>query len=359
MSLLAPFAHDGRGRVYVCGDGPEVYAYSGVDDSPLWKDFAEGILVGIAISRDVVLGLDSDGTLIRWRIFDGQRMDVTSYEMECRGISVDPHGGFALLGPNGVRIVSPNGLIVDAAIPRATAVARDSSGSRVVVTTEDGRLVWVDPNTGGILGEIAIPAPGHAVAWSSQGAWVVGAADKLLVLASEPTEAAIIAMYAMGGPTESVAVSADGWLLAARVGLQSVVLLTSTSGENLATITYKRTVGAVHFGSDTWLAVALEYADVNRLELGTGRLTRNGPGLGRKTDPWGADVKLDPSQVRGALARARAGGSPVAMQVDRPTVGAYESENPGRPKWVIPVVIGVSAFMCCSCSTCCGLMNYF
>lgn len=359
MSELTPFAHDIRGRVYVTGDGPEVYAYSGVDDSPLWKDFADGILVGLAISRDEVVGVDSDGRLIRWRIFDGQRVDVTSHDVSCLGIAADPHGGIALLTTTGVRIIGAGGQAIDALVPRATAVARDSSGSRIVVTTADGRVVWLDSSTAAVIGEVTVPAPAHDVAWSSQGAWVVGAADKLLVLAADPTEAAVLSMYALGGPTESVAVSQDGWLIGARVGTSDVALIAAATGETLATVGYKRPVGSVHFGSDTWLAIALEYADVNRLELGTGRLTRNGPGLGRSTDPWGANVKLDPSRVRGALARSRAGGSPVAVQVERPNPGAYESDAKGRPKWVIPLIIAVVVMGFCSCTTCCGLWARF
>ncbi len=358
MSVLAPFAHDVRGRVYVTADGPEVYAYSGVDDSPLWKDFADGIVVGLAISGDHVLGVDSDGLLIRWRIFDGQRVDVTSSNVSCRGIAADNYGGLALLTDFGVRILGAGGQVVDAPVAGATSVAKDSSGSRIVVTTEDGRLVWIDALTGSVTGEVIVPAPAHMATWSSQGSWVVGAADKLLVIAADPTESAVVSMFAPGGPVEAVAVSADGWLLAARVGANDVALLTSTTGETLATVGYNRPVGGVFFGPDTWLAIALEYADVNRIELGAGRLTRNGPGLGRSSDPWATKLKLDSGRVRGALARSRAGGAPVAMRVERQTPGTYESETAGRPKWVLPAVIAAVVVMMCSCSSCCGIFMY-
>ncbi|MFT6143194.1 MAG: hypothetical protein ACJAZO_003182 [Myxococcota bacterium] len=358
MSILAPFAHDGRGRVYVTADGPEVYAYSGVDDSPLWKDFADGIIVGLAISGDHVVGVDSDGVLIRWRIFDGQRVDVTSTDVACLGIAADPYGGVALLTDFGVRVYGSGGHVVDAAVPRANSVAKDTSGSRIVVTTEDGRLVWIDGTTGSVVGEVVVPAPAHMAAWSSQGSWVVGAADKLLVITADPSESPVVSMFAPGGPVEAVAVSADGWLLAARVGATDVSLLTSSTGETLATVGYNRPVGGVFFGSDTWLAIALEYADVNRIELGAGRLTRNGPGLGRSSDPWATNLKLDAGRVRGALARSRAGGAPVAMRVERQSPGTYESEVPGRPKWVLPAVIAVAVLMMCSCSSCCGIFAY-
>lgn len=358
MTVLAPFAHDTRGRVYVTADGPEVYAYSGVDDSPLWKDFADGIVVGLAISGDHVIGVDSDGVLIRWRIFDGQRVDVTSTDVACRAIAADHYGGLALLTDFGVRIYGASGQIVDAAVARATSVAKDTSGSRIVVTTEDGRLVWIDATTGAVSGEVIVPAPAHMSTWSSQGSWVVGAADKLMVITADPSDNAVVSMFAPGGPVEAVAVSADGWLLAARVGANDVALLTSTTGETLATVGYSRSVGGVYFGPDTWLAIALEFADVNRIELAAGRLTRNGPGLGRSSDPWATKLKLDAGRVRGALARSRAGGAPVAMRVERPTPGTYESEAPGRPKWVLPVVIAAVVFLVCSCSSCCGIFAY-
>ena len=359
MTVLAPFVHDARGRVYATGDGPEVYVYSGVDDSPLWKDFADGILVGLAISGDHLLGVDSDGRLIRWRIFDGQRVDVVDHSTQCRGLVADPHGGLALLTDTGVRLIFAGGGFVDVAIPGARSVARDASGGRVAVVTDAGQFLWLEPGTGSVMGQLAIPAPGHHVTWSNQGQWVVGAADKLLLVSADPQEdgGAMLGMHAPGGPIESVAVSADGWLLAVKVGTQHVALLSTASGETLATIAYKRMVGGVYFGPDTWLAVALEYADVNRVELGAGRLTRNGPGLGRSSDPWGADLKLDASRVRGALARSRAGGGPVAVLTERPSAGML-NDGGGRPKWLLPALIIGSISLVCGCSSCCGLFAY-
>ena len=356
MSVLAPFVHDARGRVYATADGPELYVYSGVDDSPLWKDFAEGILVGLAISGEQLIGVDSDGRMIRWRIFDGQRIDVVEHGLTCHDIAADPHGGLVLLTDGGVRLIAAHGGHLDVSLPGAVAVARDGSGGRVIVALQDGRLLWIDPMAGTVLGQVTVPAPAHDVVWSNQGCWVVGAADKLLVVNSDPVEeGAVLSMHAPGGPVEAVAVSADGLLVAARVGRQFVSVMTAQTGEVLATIEYKRPVGGVAFGVDTWLAIPLEYGDVNRLELGAGRLTRNGPGLGRSSDPWATDVKLEASRVRGALARARAGGGPVAVQVERPKPGMLDDGSGGRPKWLLPALIVGSFMLVCTCSSCCGL----
>jgi hypothetical protein len=361
--ILAPFVMDPRGRVYVAADGPEVYAWSGVDDSPLWKDFFDGIIVGIGISGDHVHGVDTDGRVVTWRVFDGERVDVRPQDRRVHGFYADPHGGLALRTDAGVRLLAPNGLVADGAVAKASVVARDSTGVRVLVGTEAGELVWLDA-LGNRTGSISAGAPVRAVAWSAHACWVVAAGTRLLVLAADPPTAVqgavqaspVLATYDVGGTISAIAVSSDGWLLAAAVG-DRVVVVTRTDGSKLSTIQYKRPVGAVGFGADTWLAVCLEHADVNRIELATGRLTKNSPGLGRHSDPWGASVEMNAAEVRGALARARAGGAPVAMQVNRPKPG--EAADTGRPWWVYALVALAFFFVCLGCATSGGVTAWF
>lgn len=356
MTILAPFCYDDRGRAYFAADGPELYAYSGVDDSPLWKDFAQGILVGLAISGDQVFGVDTDGRLVQWRLFDGAVARVTEHGVSCRAIATDPHGACALLTDYGVRVVAANGSYVDVNVPEASCVGRDASGGRVLVGTLQGSVLWVDPSSGQVLGQLHVGGPVRSIAWSSQGTWVVGAGSTLCSVSADGLEASVTGIVPVGGGIRDVSVSADGWLYAVIVDDTSVALFAVVGGEQLARVEYTRNVGQIAFGPDTWLGIALEYADTNRVELGTGRLTRNSPGLGRSSDPWRTDLKMDAARVRGALARSRAGGSPVAQQVERPKPGVYEEKK--RPAWLIPAIVAGVISLVCGCSGCCGLFAY-
>ena len=54
MTIVAPYAYESQGRVTVCGDGPELFVYSGANDAPMWKQFCDGILVGVGAAGNLV-----------------------------------------------------------------------------------------------------------------------------------------------------------------------------------------------------------------------------------------------------------------------------------------------------------------
>ena len=71
----------------------------------------------------------------------------------------------------------------------------------------------------------------------------------------------------------------------------------------------------VRFGAGHWLAVGLDDGDATMVELLTGSPTRTEPHPGRGRNVWAMDNKVDRELLRGAVARHRAGGGPIARWV--------------------------------------------
>jgi hypothetical protein len=78
---------------------------------------------------------------------------------------------------------------------------------------------------------------------------------------------------------------------------------------------FRREILHVQFGAGHWLAVGLDDGDATLVELLTGSPTRTEPHPGRGRNVWSMENKVERDRVRGAVARHRAGGEPIARWV--------------------------------------------
>lgn len=335
------------GNLLAIVDGPELLVYGG-DGKPVWKQFCEGVLVGVRVVGDAVVTLDVDGRLVRYRIQDGRQRDALT--LDGGGAALDLALDGTLLARTRADVV-----LVEGAASRplgqgaTTAAALGPDKGTVGVGWSNGSFRAVDTATGAAWGEIALGAPVTAVAWSPRGAWLVAAGPQVFVLTGDAKT--VTATFPLEGPATQLAAGPEGVLFAAVVGSGRVVLGELHTNKLCGWVDFRRSIGGLSFGPGGQLAIGLDDGDATRLDVFTGGSMRTEPHPGRGRNTWNYEDKLEKDQIRGALAFARAGGKPIAK---------YDGPPPDKwPWWQTCLVISLVSFVTCTgCTGCSGLAYY-
>lgn len=349
MSVVAPYDYAPGGEFYAAGDGPELFAYAGEDDSPLWKQFCEGILVGVGVTATEVYSLDDAGRLDIWNGRSGQKRLNVNLGAPCSRLTVSMMGTALAITARGVAHIQPDGQFSVIQIQGATAAAFSADATRACVGTSAGVLVLYDLASGAQLASTNVGDPVADLAFSPRGVWVAAAGKKLVLAMAElhvpveegqPAKSPILGAVDVAGTPTRVTVNVDGTLAACDDGAQTVLVYELKDYHVGATIVYARDIGDIQFGPDAWLGIGLEYADCNRVDVITGKSERSKPGLGRGTDTWYPRVKADNVLMRGAMASMRAGGMPIAT--------VRQVQRGGGANWMLigGITAGI-AFLCC------------
>lgn len=309
--MIDPIAYAADGSELLCGDGPELLAYRS-DGAPAWKVFTEGILVGAGIVVDQAVTVDDQGRVCWRRRGNGELL----HEIQLGGRPTDaviaPDGAVAALVDGGVFVIPHGQAPRFIPILGVSSVAWGPDGNSLGVGAHSGAFAAYDPHTGQPWGSVQLGASVVGVGWSQLGQWVVGAGEQLALVSGDGSE--VLRALATGQPLERVAVSQDG-LLGATIHGMTVGVFALQDLQACGELVFRRALAEVRFGAGHWLAVGLDDGDATMVELLTGSPTRTEPHPGRGRNVWAMDNKVDRELLRGAVARHRAGGGPIARWV--------------------------------------------
>ena len=340
----APFAIAADGGTIAAGDGPELLVWRG-DGTPAWKRFTDGVLVGVAVAPDEVIAVDADGRLTRWRRTDGEAVDTS--DTGCRPLDLKLSGGtVGLLVEDGVVVIAPGQAPRRLPVPGASAFGWGPGGASLGVGTASGGFTAIEVASGAAWGSLVVGAGIGDVDWSSQGVggsagtWVIGA-DRMLYRARGDGTAIEAAIAGADQPIDRVACSADGLVCAARTA-DRVSLYELHGNRPIGEYLLRRRIGDLAFGPNHTLAIGLDDGDGNVVELASGTLLRTEPHPGRGRSTWRLENKVDPGAVRGAIARHKAGGAPIARYVPPPSEAVGGSGCLGGCLAVFGVVVVLS-----------------
>jgi len=346
---VVPYAYAADGQYYACGDGPELFTYSGGEDNALWKQFCNGMLVGLGMSPGAVHSLDDRGGYSVWDARSGESMLAADLGVECKVLAVSPTGMAAAATARGAILIGNDGSAHPIAVANATAVAFSGDGSRLAVGTASGELVLVDPSTAGVVAGTSLGVPVADISWCGRD-WVVAAGNRLWFVAAEvqpmpagPNQAAPSAVKKVvdvPGTPRSVAANSDGVIVVCDDGQNNILVYETHQYRLGGTIKFNRVLGDLQFGPATSLGIGLEFADGNRLDVLAGTLSRSKAGLGKGNTPWYPRVELDQFILRGSVAAKRAGGGPIA------NVQAVEQTTGSRTLLYVGIAL-FFGFLCC------------
>jgi hypothetical protein len=350
--VIDPIAYAADGATIVCGDGPELLVFRG-DGAPDYKLFTDGVIVGVAVLLDRLLVAHDDGT-ISWRSRrTGEVLDEVQLGEASREMIVSVDGAVAVRVDGGVWIVRPSQAPRRVAWPALSAMSWGPDGNSLGLGAETGRFAAVDPHQGVPWGEVDLGAPVRSIAWSRGGAgsWVVSAGDRLCVVQGDGRE---LLRHRSGlGPLGPVAVSVDGLLAAVISG--RVVHVTELDGfRGCGELTFRRLLSDVTFGPNYWLAIGLDDGDITLSELLQAAVRRTEPHPGRARNVWAMDATIDRDIIRGASARHRAGGAPIAKWV-RPKEEEQAAASEGSGCWRSALLVG--CFTVLGLIVCSGMMG--
>lgn len=317
-----PVALSPDGHAVAVGDGPELLAYRG-DGAPTWKVFTDGILVGLGYVVDQLVCIDDRGVVTWRRRGDGQALHEVELGVAARGGEVSADGGVVVLTDDGLWVLGPGSPARFVAAAAASVVAFGPNSQSVGVGHASGVFAAHDPATGLAWGSVDLGAPVAGVAWCVNGQWVVAAGEALHLVSGDG--ATLQARLTLPGPGADVAVSLDGTLAAVICGTHVQVFELQGQGD-CGALQFRRELLHLAFGAGHWLGVGLDDGDATLVELLTGSPTRTEPHPGRGRNVWAMENKVERDRVRGAVARHRAGGEPIARWV-APEVEEEEAEE--------------------------------
>jgi (2Fe-2S) ferredoxin len=346
LSDASPFCYPPSGAMIVCGDGPELLVYSGNDDSPMWKQFTDGILVGVGATPDRVFTADTDGRVVTWRAIDGRKLEETTVDGGATGLATTADGFLAVLGTDRVTLTDPRGGGSSVPAPGVT-VAAFGPNRALGIGTKDGAFQAVDGNTGRAWGSCNVGAPVTGVAWRQPGQWLVAAGQQVFLVSGDGK--AVQLAIPVGGPTGALACSQDGAISAVVAGRQKIVVLEHHQNKPVGQILFQRDVNGLGFGPDEWLGMGLDNAEANRVDLVTGKICKTEAHHGRAPGRWGFKVEVDPMTVRGVVSRVRAGGKAIAEEVYRPEIEGGRS--------CLTTLLGC-AVLALACGLCSGVGSF-
>ena len=347
-----PVAYAPDGGSVVVADGPELLAYRS-DGAPAWKVFTDGILTGVDVTFEQVITVDSDGRVVWWNRGNGARIDDTTLQAVPTDLKVSSDGVLAVLCSEGVWILrhgSPPRFI---AVQGATAMSWGPNSGSLGVGTGAGTFAAIDPVSGVAWGTVSLGAGVAGCAWSVLGEWVVTAGTQLALVQGDGAE--IARVLPDEGPLGRVACSADGIIVAAITAMH-VAVFELNQLSRVGELQFRRALTDVVFGPGHHLAIGLDDGDATMVEVVAGTPSRTEPHPGRGRNTWRMDNKVERDRLRGAVARHRAGGEPIARWV-----GPQEDNKAkeGSGCWQSAATVGcVTLLMTALCSGLIGLAYY-
>ncbi|MEZ4240232.1 MAG: hypothetical protein R3F59_29575 [Myxococcota bacterium] len=123
------------------------------DGAPAWKRFTDGILVGVAVGVDVIVTIDAEGQLVRWRRTDGEKLDRQHVPGPTpRDLRLTDSGVIGVLDDDGVTVLAPAAAPQRIHVAGAAAFSFGPGGGSVGVGTTSGRFTAIELATGGRVG---------------------------------------------------------------------------------------------------------------------------------------------------------------------------------------------------------------
>lgn len=337
----APFALAADGGTIAAGDGPELLVWRG-DGVPAWKQFTDGILVGLAVTDGEVVAIDADGRLTRWRRTDGDPLGTI--DTGCRPLDLKwiAGGTVGVLTPDGVVVLVPGQAPRVVSAPGATAFAFGPGGASVGIGSGSGTFTAIELASGAPWGSLQLPAAVGGIAWSALGTWVIGA-DRMLYRVRGDGTAIEAAITGADNPIDGLVCSVDGLVCAAQTS-DRVELYELHANKPIGEYLLRRRIGGLSFGPGFTLGIGLDDGDGNVVELASGASLRTEPHPGRARNTWRLENKVDVGAVRGAIARRQAGGEPIARYVPPPSEDTGGSGCLGGCLAVFGLVVVLSLF---------------
>jgi len=328
----SPFAISQDGAMVACGDGPEVLVYLSSSGAPVWKAFADGILIGLAFDSSRLVGMDANGRLYLWEGGSGQLEQQHELGLEARCMALASDGAILVGGDDGVHLVLPGGS--QQYWPTACPTAVDWMGSLGVVGGANGELSLVDRTTGPVP-VCTLESGVVDVCASPLGHWVVATTDRVTFLERDGTRARQV-IDLLGQQVQHVTVSKDGIVVAAACQDGTVWLGDSVTVQKAGEVKSRRSTEALAFGQGLLLTVAHEDGDVSFVDLSSSKIVQSDAHVGRARRAWHIEVQVNLASVRGARVNVASGGQTVASYTGpRP-----EDDRPSWGKWLLGLAGG-------------------
>lgn len=324
-------ACDEAENLLVTADGNTLFVFAGDDEQPLWKGGCEGAILGVGVTDEEVITFDDSGSIVWWNGETGERTDEVSVEGSPKGFAVDADGVAAVLTEDGVEVVDPGDEPRRIELRGGRSVAWAGNGGRLAVGSRDGTLRIFDDADLEQVGVAELAGPVVAVHGLADGDWLVAVGTELLVVAADGGATVRVVEVPGSGEARSkpdcLAASADGQIVACRAAPDRVLAFDRDSGRRVASVVYaERSVTGVAFGAKSWLGVALDGGDANRVSLRTGAVRHTAPHEGQPERAAAPAVEVSKLERR---PRARpAPAAAVAGTRSRPRVARQESEVP-------------------------------
>jgi len=325
-------------------DGPELLVYQASDGAPVWKQFCDGVLVGVAVVGQRVVTLDTEGAITWWAIADGRQEDTYGFGGSVSQLVAAADGVCGAVTPNGLSMTHGGTL----SIPQVSAASFGPDSASIGVGTSSGSFSAIDPTTGSAWGTVELGAAVTGVAWSAQGTWVVAAANRIAVVSGDGTE--VIASIAGPDSLRGLSISENGLLAASVCGSQQIACFELHGHRAIGTIDLKRDIEGVAFGTAAMVAIAIDDGDVSFVDMYNGKIGRTEPHPGRGRNTWAVKVGIDQAAVRGAVALNKAGGVPIAKYVPPP------EDDEGGCMMTCLTLLAISIVVCMGCTGCSGIV---
>ena len=342
MEDLCAFSYPRSGKVILLADGPEALVFSGANDGPIWKQFCQDVVVGIGSTHSEVVTLEASGRLVRMRIIDGEYIHDDQLDFSPVGMVVDEDGAMVVWSREQILVKHPEGQTLFVAIPNTSVVTFGPDAGSIGVGTTDGDFHSVDTRSGGIWGSTNLGKPITGVAWCNQQYWLVGFGNQVVGLQGD-AQANTMSLD-IGGIVNRIACSEDGAILCVVTNESHIRVYELLNKTHAGDIWFQRTVHGIHFGPTSWLAIGLDDGEANRVELFSGKMTRTMAHPGRQQGSWAMQVEVNEGKLRGASASIRAGGAPIAFQVQTESMEQRKTRT-----WLYVVLVVVLLFLFCGC----------
>jgi hypothetical protein len=155
-----------------------------------------------------------------------------------------------------------------------------------------------------------------------------------------------------------VAIDVEGALLAVVID-QQIAIFELFENKRVGTIRFQRVVSGIGFGKGTWLAIGLDDAEGNRVELSTGQLKKTEPFGGRSGGRWPMQVTINHALLKQGMTYLKAQGKPIAVAAPKPKAvsagGAAAAAASGWGLGRILAILAVLIFGCTGCSAVLGV----
>ncbi len=329
---ISPFAYGPKSKTLVTTDGADLLVHDSDTEGPTWMRSMSAPIVGAANAGDRVIALAANGELAVLSGDEGAEIAKTSLDLLASGLAASK-SKLAVLGGASVEIVGMEGerrASVDLAEPMSAAF--DASGERLAIGTVDGDIAIARASDGVITGQVRAAAKVTGLAYHERAKVFLASVGHTLTKVTPKDDGVDLEPIMTSDKLDwsALAISEEGSVLAARVGDHRVVLLSLHDYKLVGQITFEREVGALEFGADNFLGVALDRGDGNKVNLLTGAVHRTDPHDGRVRNSWILipDIKTD--LVAKALQKGR-----TTTPLSRPSpygVGAPEKAKKPAPE---------------------------